>query len=59
MLNKIITNQTTEKLCPQKDESIFEIGPGNGSLSLPILNSLGDDRHYLGIKISEIVADEI
>ncbi|WP_413662349.1 class I SAM-dependent methyltransferase [Microbulbifer sp. CNSA002] len=59
VLNQIITSQTIEKLSPQKGESIIEIGPGNGSLSLPILENLGRNGHYLGIEMSEVMAEEL
>ncbi|WP_445364020.1 class I SAM-dependent methyltransferase [Microbulbifer sp. ANSA003] len=58
-LNQIITNQAIQKLSPQEDESIVEIGPGNGSLSLPILSGLGINGHYLGIEMSEVMASEL
>ncbi|WP_444931357.1 class I SAM-dependent methyltransferase [Microbulbifer sp. SSSA002] len=59
ILNQIITQQTIEKLSPQQAESIVEIGPGNGLLSLPILDALGADGHYLGIEMSETMAGEL
>ncbi|WP_444936109.1 class I SAM-dependent methyltransferase [Microbulbifer sp. JMSA004] len=59
VLNQMITNQAIQKLSVQKGESIVEIGPGNGSLSLPILNRLGADGHYLGVELSEVMADEL
>lgn len=57
-LNKFIYSQTTRMLSPQMSESIVEIGPGNGLLSLPILDALGKDGYYLGVELSDVMADE-
>jgi len=48
-LNDFITQKTIEHLAPKQAEIIIEIGPGNGMLSLPILEAIGAQGHYLGI----------
>jgi len=58
-LNQFIIHKTIEKLSVKKAESIVEIGPGNGSLSVPLLDALGVDGYYLGIEMSEIMATEL
>lgn len=58
-LNQFITQQTIEKLSVKKAQSIVEIGPGNGSLSGPLLDALGVDGRYLGIEMSEVMAAEV
>lgn len=58
-LNRFITHKTIEKLSVKNSESIVEIGPGNGSLSLPILDALGVNGYYLGIEMSEVMAAEL
>ena len=57
--NQFITTKSIEKLSAKRDESIVEIGPGNGFLSLPLLDVLGVGGHYLGIEKSEVMADEL
>lgn len=58
-LNQFITLKSIEKLSVKKAESIVEIGAGNGSLSLPILDALGVNGYYLGIEMSEVMAAEL
>ncbi|MCO1334467.1 class I SAM-dependent methyltransferase [Microbulbifer sp. OS29] len=58
-LNQFITAKAIEKLSAKKSESIVEIGPGNGSLSVSMLDALGVDGHYLGIELSETMAAEL
>ncbi len=58
-LNQFITHKAIEKLSVKKAESIVEIGPGNGSLSVPLLDVLGVDGSYLGIEMSEVMAAEL
>ena len=54
--NGFITQRTIEHLAPTPGESIVEIGPGNGMLSLPILDSIGAQGRYLGIDQSAEMA---
>jgi len=55
-LNVFITQKTIQHLAPKQSESIVEIGPGNGRLSLPILESIGAQGRYLGIDQSADMA---
>lgn len=55
-LNDFITQKTIEHLAPKQGESIVEIGPGNGMLSLPILKSIGAQGRYFGIDQSADMA---
>jgi len=55
-LNDFITQKTIEQLAPKQGESIVEIGPGNGMLSLPIIESIGAQGRYLGIDQSADMA---
>lgn len=57
-LNQFMTSRTIEALSVNAGESILEIGPGNGLLSLPLLTKLGKTGHYLGIELSETMARE-
>jgi len=55
-VNDFITQKTIEHLAIKQGESIAEIGPGNGMLSLPILASIGSQGRYLGIDQSADMA---
>jgi len=55
-LNDFITQKTIEHLAPKQRESIVEIGPGNGMLSLPIIEAIGAQGRYLGIDQSADMA---
>jgi len=57
-LNRFITSRAIEALSPQFSEVIAEVGPGNGSLSEILLDSLGDGGKYYGIELSEVMAEE-
>lgn len=56
VVNTALTAWAIETLAPRAGETIAEIGPGNGALSLPIVGALGADGHYLGIELSEDMA---
>jgi arsenite methyltransferase len=58
VLNLFITARAIEVLSPQADEAIVEIGPGNGALSEPMLDTLGAKGRYYGIELSEHMAKE-
>lgn len=58
-LNAFITQRTIEALSPKPSEYIVELGPGNGSLSESLLDSLGNSGKYYGIEPSEVMAGEI
>lgn len=55
-LNVFISQKTIEYLAPEQGESIIEIGPGNGLLSLPIIESIGAQGRYFGIDQSADMA---
>lgn len=55
-VNNAMTARAIKTLAPRAGEVIAEIGPGNGALSLPIVEALGDDGRYLGIELSEDMA---
>lgn len=55
-VNNAITALAIETLAPHARETIAEIGPGNGTLSLPIVEALGDGGRYLGIELSKDMA---
>jgi len=54
--NGFITQKTIEHLAPKQGDSIVEIGPGNGMLSLPIVEVIGFQGRYLGIDQSADMA---
>ncbi len=56
--NEFITARSIEALSPQQNETIAEIGPGNGTLSEPIFNTLGKNGKYFGIELSQDMAEE-
>jgi len=58
MLNLFMTEKALEMLAPKSGEVIAEIGPGNGALSQSLLAALGPRGRYLGIEMSETMADE-
>jgi ubiquinone/menaquinone biosynthesis C-methylase UbiE len=58
VLNQFITNKTIEALSAKQGESIIEVGPGNGFLSIPLLDVLGKEGHYFGVEMSELMAAE-
>lgn len=58
VLNAFITSRTIEALAPQKSEIVAELGPGNGALSEPVVNILGQNGKYFGIEPSEVMANE-
>ena len=53
-----MTERSIEMLAPKSCERIVEIGPGNGILSIPIVESLGKGGHYIGIEWSTDMARE-
>ncbi len=55
-VNNAITARAIGTLAPRAGEAIAEIGPGNGALSVPIVEALGDNGRYLGIELSDDMA---
>jgi cyclopropane fatty-acyl-phospholipid synthase-like methyltransferase len=58
-LNQYITDKTLEALAAKAGECVVEIGPGNGALSEPMLNTLGEQGSYIGIELSDDMAQEL
>jgi len=56
VVNTALTAWSIETLAPRAGETIAEIGAGNGALSVPIVETLGDGGRYLGIELSEDMA---
>ncbi len=54
--NAFITARTLEALAPNEGEFIIEIGPGNGALSSGLVKKIGFKGRYLGIEISNDMA---
>ena len=54
--NAFITERSIEMLSPEAGERIAEIGPGNGILSIPIIESIGSGGHYIGMELSSEMA---
>jgi len=54
--NAFITARTIEALAPNIGEFIVEIGPGNGVLSCDLVKTIGPDGRYLGIEVSNDMA---
>lgn len=50
--NAFITERSIEMLAPMNGERVVEIGPGNGALSVPIVNAIGGDGHFIGLERS-------
>ena len=58
VLNQFISNKTIEALSAKQGESIVEVGPGNGFLSIPLLDVLGKNGYYFGVEMSDLMAAE-
>ena len=54
--NAFITARTIEALAPITGEFLVEIGPGNGALSCDLVNTIGPEGRYLGIEVSNDMA---
>lgn len=57
--NAFITERSIEMLAPMNGERVVEIGPGNGALSIPIVNAIGNDGHYIGLERSAEMASDV
>lgn len=55
-VNNAMTARAIKTLAPQAGQIIAEIGPGNGALSVPIVEALGDGGRYIGIELSDDMA---
>lgn len=55
-VNVGIIARSIEALAATAGECIAEIGPGNGVLSLPIIESIGSSGHYIGLEHSADMA---
>lgn len=54
--NAVMIARSIESLAATTGECIVEIGPGNGILSLPIIESIGSNGHYIGVERSADMA---
>jgi ubiquinone/menaquinone biosynthesis C-methylase UbiE len=45
-------------LAPQKGDAVLEVGLGNGMLSLPILELIGDKGIFVAVEKSDVMVDE-
>lgn len=55
-VNAGIIARSIEALAATAGECIAEIGPGNGILSLPIIEAIGSSGHYIGLERSADMA---
>ena len=55
-LNGFITNRCLEALNPSAGQAILEIGPGNGALSEPLVDTLGSTGSYHAVERSTDMA---
>lgn len=55
-VNAGIIARSIEALAATAGECIAEIGPGNGILSLPIIEAIGSNGHYIGLERSADMA---
>ena len=58
VLNGFITERSIKALEPVKGEHILEIGFGNGALSMPIIETIGSDGHFIGVEKSSVLAQQ-
>lgn len=56
--NALLTERSIERLSPIIGERIVEVGPGNGVLSIPIIETIGTGGHYIGLERSEVMAQQ-
>lgn len=56
--NLELTLKSIEALSPKKNDSVVEIGLGNGKLSYPILEKIGTGGVFLGVDTSQTMIDE-
>ncbi len=54
--NDFISARSIEALALKAGESIVEIGPANGVLSRPLVDTLGASGHYMGVEMSSTMA---
>jgi ubiquinone/menaquinone biosynthesis C-methylase UbiE len=57
-LNAFITQKAIAALQPGRGENILEIGLGNGELSIPILEAIGIDGHFIGVDTSSVLTEQ-
>lgn len=55
-VNAGIIARSIEALAATAGECVAEIGPGNGILSLPIIEAIGSSGHYIGLERSADMA---
>lgn len=57
-LNAFITERSIQALNPTASECILEIGFGNGELSLPIIEAIGESGRFIGVETSAVLAQQ-
>ncbi|TGD70615.1 class I SAM-dependent methyltransferase [Mangrovimicrobium sediminis] len=56
--NAVMISRCISCLSPVNGEAILEIGLGNGALSCPIVEAVGNEGRYIGLEHSETMASE-
>lgn len=56
--NAFIIERSIQALDPKLGEHILEIGFGNGELSMPIIETIGENGHYIGVEKSSVLAQQ-
>ena len=58
VLNAFITERSINALAPRQAEHILEIGFGNGKLSVPLIEAVGANGHFIGVETSSVLAQQ-
>ena len=57
-MNSFITERSINALEPVPGEHILEVGFGNGKLSMPIIEAIGTNGHFIGVETSSVLAQQ-
>lgn len=57
-MNAFITERSINALRPVPGEHILEVGFGNGNLSMPIIETIGTNGHFIGVETSSVLAQQ-